>query len=106
MLPVANDQFVVGRAKRTQRAHKAGRFEQIGLPLAVGADEKMLPAGKFERSEAHVAKMPEREFAQLHAGQAGLNSRSPRKPRFLASVGPLQNNKPCASGPADYRPAP
>src|SRR6266498_2177852 len=70
VLTMANQELVVGRAKRTQRGHEPCGFEQIGFPMAVPANEKMLSSGKLERGKAHVAKMPERKFAQAHSGKS------------------------------------
>jgi len=69
VLARADEEFVIGRAKGPQRRHEPRGFEQIGFPLAVGADEKMLPPGKIECGKAHVAKMPKRELTQAHGGR-------------------------------------
>ena len=66
LLTVADEQLVFRRAKRTQRREKTCGLEQIGFPLAVRSHEEVLPPGKFERGESHIAKMPQGEFAQAH----------------------------------------
>src|SRR6185503_4430090 len=64
-----------------QRGDEAGGLEQVGFPLPVRADEKLLPPGKLERGKAHVAKMPQGEFAQAHGGTGLFYRRKRRKGR-------------------------
>jgi hypothetical protein len=66
---MTNEQLVLRRAERTESRDEARRLEQIGFPLAVRAEKKMLPPGKFERGKPYIAKMPEGEFAQAHPPQ-------------------------------------
>src|SRR5687767_437447 len=66
MLAMPDEQLVVHRPKRAQRGDESRRLEQIRFSLPVGTEQEMLAAGKFERSKAHVAKMPQGELAQAH----------------------------------------
>ena len=45
------------------------------LVLPVGSEEKLLPPGKFERGETHVAKVSQGEFAEVHTGKVGKAGR-------------------------------
>ena len=55
----------VARNERSAVMNPAASSRLV-FPCPLAPDEKLLPAGKFERGKAHVAKMPQGEFAQAH----------------------------------------
>ena len=68
-LPLGDEQTGVGGAEGTERGDETDGLEEVGFPLTIGTQKKLLPTRERKLRQRDVADVLKGEAAETHGGR-------------------------------------